>query len=446
MKWDTLKRASGSDMAVIESGWQEFKARIGQQFKRSRTRETAACYVQGLLGRAKRKNGWQLSEAAGHSNPDKIQYLLERAKWDADAARDELISYAHDKLESDDGVLILDETGFIKKGEHSVGVQRQYSGTAGRIENCQIGVFMAYASKHGRTLLDRALYLPKSWHDDEERCTRAGVPRQQCFATKPQLAITMLSRARDHGVNAQWVLGDEVYGNDSQLRQWCKQHEQPYVLAVSCQHRVWVGWRQVRVDAVLDEQPAGVWHTLSAGRGSKGDRKYEWSFWGGKAPRGWVTGILFRRSLSKKEVSYYEVLAKPDTQLAQLAAAAGRRWAIEECFQSAKGEVGLDEYEVRTWDAWHRHMTLAMWAHAFLTIQRMSLADTNKKKLRRRASRRLRPVVHPGDPTRVDLASVARAAQPRSSPTLVVVETLSSKDCSRLPLQEAAAEVVDLRL
>lgn len=382
-------------MELIRSGWQDLVLRVGRQFTRPQTRDSASCYMQGLLSRIERKNGWQLSEAAGHDRPDRLQYLLERAKWSAEEARSDLIAYVRDAMPDKRGVLVLDETGFLKKGEQSVGVQRQYSGTAGRIDNCQIGVFMAYATAHGRTLIDRELYLPKSWVDNPDRCTRAGVPSTRTFSTKPQLAIAMLARARAHGLHAAWVLGDEVYGNDYRLRHWCEVRKQPYVLAVSCQHRVWMGWRQVRLDHVLAKCPDDVWRTLSAGDGCKGERLYDWAFLSdarARSPKGCVKGYLFRRSLTTGDISYYAVLAKPHTTLQQLAETAGRRWAVEECFQSAKGEVGLDEYEVRTWDAWHRHMTLAMWAHAFLTIQRCRLA-TNKKKSANHVMRAARTAV-----------------------------------------------------
>jgi SRSO17 transposase len=414
MRWNTFKRRADSELRRVDAGWSELQTRLGKHFPRHETRSNASAYIKGLLGRVERKNGWQLAEAAGHNRPDKLQYLLERARWDADVARDDLIAYVRDTMGTKNGALVLDETGFLKKGQHSVGVQRQYSGTAGRIENCQVGVFIAYASHRGRTLIDRELYVPRSWHDDEARCKQAGVPKERAFATKPQLAIAMLERAIAGGIQAAWVLGDEVYGNDTQLRRWCEGHRQPYVLAVSCQHRVWIDWRQVRVDEVLKRQPDGVWHTLSAGQGTKGERKYAWALWSGPcahAPKGWTKGILFRRSLCTNETSYYSVFMKPGTTLPHLASAAGRRWAVEECFQSAKGEVGLDEYEVRTWKAWHRHMTLAMWAHAFLTVQRMHLEQADKKKHADRHERRTCAHLDSRNSARTTAPAVASATQ-----------------------------------
>jgi len=274
-------------------------------------------------------------------------------------------------------VLVIDETGFLKKGDKSVGVQRQYSGTAGRIENCQIGVFLAYATLQGRTFLDRELYLPQAWAGDAARRAEAGVPAAVAFATKPQLAQRMLQRAREAGVLAGWVTGDAVYGNDRRLRCWLEEQKQPFVLEIACKEALWSwqerGPQQGRADRLAAPIPAANWERLSAGWGAKGPRLYDWA----RVPLfrpgwpGWEHWLLVRRSIAKPdELAYYVVFAPEDTALAELVRVAGSRWAIEECLESAKGEVGLDQYEVRKWDGWYRFITLALLAHAYLTVLR----------------------------------------------------------------------------
>ncbi|MEN9938751.1 MAG: transposase [Chloroflexota bacterium] len=223
-----------------------------------------------------RKNGWQLAEITGAPNPYGVQHLLGRAVWDPDLLRDELRSYVLDYLADDHAIAVLDETGFLKKGRHSAGVARQYSGTAGRIENCQIGVFLTYATKHGHTLVDRELYLPAEWTDDRERCRAAGIPDDRVFATKPALARQMLERTRASGVPFAWVSGDSVYGDDRGLRQWLEAHDQAFVLAVSGKETVWIDGRQQRITDWLDALPTDGWERLSAGVGSKGLRWYNW--------------------------------------------------------------------------------------------------------------------------------------------------------------------------
>jgi SRSO17 transposase len=350
-------------------GLDELAERIAPRFRRTEARQRARSYLSGLLAPLERKNGWHLAEAAGDTSPDSVQDFLSRMRWDADAVRDDLRAYVIEHLGDVDAVMALDETGFIKKGEHSVGVQRQYSGTAGRIENCQVGVFLGYASRHGHTLLDRALYLPKTWADDEERRRIAWVPEDVSFATKPKLGIAMLERALDAGVPCAWVTGDCVYGGDSALRRFLERRRVGYVLAVtSAQH---LGL--VPVLDWVEDVPANGWHRLSAGAGAKGPRLYDWAFlpFRGAVPEDWGKGLLIRRSLGEKqELAFYLTSAPPGTTLADLVRVAGTRWTIEECFEAAKGEVGLDQYEVRSWTGWHRHITLAMLALAYLTVLR----------------------------------------------------------------------------
>ena len=349
--------------------------RIGPRFARSEPRVRAGVYLRGLLSTVERKNGWTLSEQAGDRSPDAMQRLLNHADWDADAVRDDLRDYVVEHLGDESAVLVVDETGFLKKGTRSAGVARQYSGTAGRIENCQIGVFLAYAAPVGRTFLDRELYLPKAWIEDRDRCAAAGIGPDVEFRTKPELALAMLTRALDAGVPAGWVAGDEVYGQHSGLRLALEERGMPYVLAVPVnQHTIASPdgrIAQARVDAVSAVVPEPDWTRLSAGAGAKGPRIYEWV----RVPirplsepdRYW---LLVRRSVTGGELAHYLCFCPPTASLADLVAVAGRRWAIEESFQTAKGQVGLDHYQVRRYDAWYRHITLVMLAHAYLTVTR----------------------------------------------------------------------------
>ena len=262
-------------------GLEQLHTRIAPRFARSEQRNRVLAYLKGLLSPTKRKNGWQLAEQAGEKNPDGIQRLLNNALWHADLVRDDLREYVVEHLGEETAVLVVDETGFLKKGNKSVGVKRQYSGTAGRIENCQIGVFVAYASSKGHTLLDRELYLPKEWAEDEERREEAGVPQEVEFATKPQLARKMLERALEAEVPCKWVTADEVYGGDRRLRIWLEQQEQAFVLAVTSNEPLWCnigrGLRQERVKDMLASIADDEWYRLSAGDGAKGPRLYDWA-------------------------------------------------------------------------------------------------------------------------------------------------------------------------
>jgi SRSO17 transposase len=357
--------------------------RIGVRFSRSEAREQAVKYIEALLSTIERKNGWQIAEEAGEKTPYGMQHLLGRAQWSADELRDDLQQYVQDYLAQDDGVMIVDETGFLKKGSKSAGVQRQYSGTAGRIENCQIGVFLAYASSKGRTFIDRELYLPKEWAKDADRRLEADIPKEVKFATKGELARRMLERAFDAGIKAKWVTADEVYGSDRKLRMWLEEREQPFVLAITSQEYLWIGFRQVRVSKALDLIPTSAWHQRSAGDGTKGPRLYEWAAISltRLAEPQWEHWLLVRRNITDPtDLAYYVVFAPTGTTLQQLAEVAGTRWAIEESFETAKGEVGLDQYEVRSWTGWYRHITLSLWAHAFLTVTRALAIEQDVKK------------------------------------------------------------------
>jgi SRSO17 transposase len=353
--------------------WDERERRIGAVFARAEMRTRAMAYLAGLLSPAERKNSWQLAELSGDQHPYGFQHLLGRADWDPGVLRDRLRADVTAYLHAPDAVGVIDETGFLKKGTHSAGVARQYSGTAGRIENCQIGVFLAYASRHGHTLLDRALYLPAAWTDDRERCRRAGIPEAHAFATKPALARQMLERTRTTGVVMAWITGDSIYGDDRALRQWLEEHRQAYVLAVSGKAFVWMQHHQRRISTLLAALPGEGWEQSSAGMGSKGPRWYDWLRLEANAPQqgGWQRGVLLRRRMTDPtEVTAYIAYAPATTSLAEMVRVAGMRWTGEESLQTAKGEVGLDHYEVRSWTGWYRHMTLAMWAQAFLAVVR----------------------------------------------------------------------------
>ncbi len=387
--------------------------RMGDLFARSEVRERSLAYLEGLLSGCERKNGWQVAECVGDASPYGMQYLLGRARWDADELQARLSEYVQDKLGSPDAVLILDETGFLKKGSHSAGVQRQYSGTAGRIENSQIGVFLGYAGKRGHVLLDRELYLPQTWVEDGERCRAAGLPEEVHFATKPMLGKRMLERAFQAGVPCGWVAGDEVYGRDSKLRRWLEERRQPYVLAVAADQRLWrQDMRQHRVDEIANTLPTRAWKRLSAGRGAKGERLYDWARMPWAECEGWEHALLVRRSLeAEPEYAFYFTYAdKKQSRLKPLVAVAGQRWAIESGFQMAKGECGLAHYEVRHWQGWYRHITLYMLAMAVLAVLRAG----EKKTFRQEG-----PSQRTGNPAFARFRAARRLARPGTSSALV---------------------------
>lgn len=373
-------------LAMIHSWEQDLESlaqQIAPRFARPQARQRALDYLRGLLSPVERKNGWQLAEQLGHSTPSRMQHLLGRAVWDADAVRDDLVRYALEHLSDPEGVLVIDETGFLKKGDKSCGVARQYSGTAGRIENCQVGVFLAYATEKGHTFLDRKLYLPKEWTDDPLRCREAEVPDKVLFTTKPKIARQMLEHAFEAGVPCRWVTGDSVYGNDRSLQLWLQQQGVAHVLAVTGQEMVTIGWEQYRVKELLPAVPEDAWHLLCCGAGSKGPRLDAWARLPLNPACGteWERWLLVRKSLSDpEELTGYIAFAPAGTPIQTLVEVAGTRWTIECCFESAKGEVGLDEYEVRSFHGWYRHITLAMLAHAFLTVLRAQEAEFDLKK------------------------------------------------------------------
>jgi SRSO17 transposase len=355
--------------------------RVGARFARSEPRARVREYVSGLVAGLERKNGWTLAEQAGERAPDGMQRLLRWADWDVEGVRDDVRDHVIAQLGDRAGVLILDDTGFVKKGVRSAGVQRQYSGTAGRVENCQIGVFLAYATDRGHALIDRELYLPETWTSDRDRCRAAGIPDEVEFATKPRLGMAMLERAITAGVAFSWVTADEAYGQVKYLRVWLEQQDAAYVLATKRNDTLITagpefGFAEQRADVLIDGLDPRAWRRLSVGAGAHGVRAYEWA----RVPIriGWRPGrghwLLARRKIDDPtEIAYYVCYGPRRATLVDLAWTAGTRWRIEECFQQAKTDAGLDHYQVRSWRAWYAHITLSMLALAWLTAARLKL-------------------------------------------------------------------------
>jgi SRSO17 transposase len=382
----TERAASAGERALslISQGAQalaDLSLRIAPHFGRVEVRRRVGRYLQGLLASVERKNGWQLAEELGEESAHGVQRLLAEADWDEEAVRDDLRAYVMEHLGEAGGILVVDETGFVKKGKKSAGVARQYSGTAGRRENSQIGVFLLYASSKGSAFIDRTLYLPEEWTQDRVRCREAGIPDEVEFATKGELAKLMLERAYASGVPADWIVGDTVYGYD-ELRMWLEEQQKNYVLAVPETHQVWVQGRSQPVGLVAALLPQEAWVVLSAGEGSKGPRLYEWAWLqlSEVTPSGRARWVLIRRSLSDpSKRAYYRVSGPAQTTLPELVRVAGSRWKVEEGYEQAKGEVGLDQYEVRTWRAWYRYVTLALLAHAALVVMQGQTNAQGKK-------------------------------------------------------------------
>jgi len=383
------------------AGFLRFCARFADVFGRKEPRAQATKYLRGLMSSVPRKNSWQVAEAVGDRIPDATQRLLYRSKWSADAARDRLRQFVVEVFGEEDAIGVVDESGFIKKGKHSVGVKRQYSGTAGKVENCQIGTFLSYATTKGHAFLDRRLYLPEGeWCNDLERRKHAKVPDNVIFQTKPKQAMEMLEDAWQAGVPMRWVAGDEVYGDSTALRDLIARHGRWYVLAVKTSTPIWTERPQVvepkpqergrpRTKARLaeaspsattakvgvDSWPESRWQSLTVAEGEKGLITYDWACQriiekcdGLPGRDSW---LIARRSLSDPtDIAYYLSNAPADTPLLKLAQVASTRYTVEQCIEEAKGETGLDEYEVRHWHSWHRHITLSMMAHAWLASAR----------------------------------------------------------------------------
>jgi SRSO17 transposase len=348
----------------VGGGLEAVHARIAPRFARAEPRRRVLGYLRGLLGAVTRKNGWQLAEHAGEATPDGMQRLLSTADWDPELVRDDLRGYVVEHLGDPGAVLVVDDTGFLKKGTTSVGVQRQYSGTAGKVDNCQLGVFLAYASGMGRAFIDRELYLPRVWVEDPARCRAARVPPEVGFQTKPQLARVMLERALDAEVPAAWVTADEVYGGDPALRGWLEDRGVSYVLAVKGSEPLGTATSGSATAAqVAASVPAEQWVAASAGHGAKGRRLDDWARLQLAAPAAadgqrW---LLVRRSHRDQELAFYACFGPAETSLLGLVRVAGTRWVVEEGFQQAKTEVGLDHYEVRRWPGWYRPSPWPYW-------------------------------------------------------------------------------------
>lgn len=377
-----------------------FHSRFAGVFRRKEPRAQAAKYLRGLMAQVQRKNSWQVAEAVGDRIPDATQRLLYRAHWEADAARDVLQQYAIEVFGDEEGIGVVDETGFIKKGTRSVGVKRQYSGTAGKVENCQIGTFLSYVTVKGHVFLDRRLYLPVEWCDDPERRAGAKVPEEVVFQTKPQQAIAMLEHAWQQGVPMRWVTGDEVYGDAPALRDTIARHGRLYVFAVRTHTPVWIerppiiepqpqerGRPRTRVRLAEDASPATTvaavvatwpeqrWQRLTVAEGEKGLITYDWACQrvveSGNGLPGRDAWLIARRSLNDaQEIAHYLSNGPADMRLLKMAEVAAQRYTVEQCIEEAKGETGLDDYEVRHWQSWHRHITLSMMAHTWLAAVR----------------------------------------------------------------------------
>jgi len=381
------------------SSLREIKARIRLLFTQERVAASAGLFLDGLLGDERRKTGWMRAEAAGDPGPWRQQAILGRGRWDADELRDIVRDYVVEHLAADDAVLVIDETGFLKQGRASCGVGRQYTGSAGKITNCQIGVFAALVSRHGHAFIDRALYLPKAWTDDAARMAAAHVPDGKAFATKPGLAVAMIGRAIAAGVPFAWVAADSVYGVGD-VETVLRRAGRGYVLGVNSNHqfRSWKGKPPVAgtAEAIAGTVEASRWKRLSAGDGTKGARLHDWAYCEladldaadyDKARSGvWTRGLLIRRSIADAELAFFSTWCPAGTGIETLVRVEGHRWAIEDSFETAKNELGLDHNETRSWHGWHRHVSLVMLAFAMMAaIQHRANITTPPKTLRRAA-------------------------------------------------------------
>jgi len=365
----------------IEQEYNGLMTRISGEFANELGYRNAENYVKGLLGTAERKNGWQLSEYIGENSPYKMQQFLYRGEYSAEGLRDELRSYVGEKLGEAEGILVVDDTGFIKQGKKSCGVKRQYTGTVGKVANCQIGVFLTYASTRGHSAIDRRLYIPKEWIEDTERRKEAGVPKEAKFQTKPEMGLEMIQEATKAGVAYRWVTGDSAYGDYTTMRHWLEENGKYYVLNISRNEYIYHEY----VGNLMSNLPSDGWFEASCGDGSKGARVYDWQILAtsGKVPKGFKRVMLVRRSKNERssfskpdEMKAYIAFAGVDTPDTKLVEVAGTRWTVETCFKESKGEVGLDHYEVRSYGGWYKHITFALIALAFLTVLSANSLDT----------------------------------------------------------------------
>ena len=373
----------------------EGKARMRPLFKHPSVAESASAYIDGLLGPERRKTGWMRAEAAGDTGPWRQQAVLGRAAWDADALRDVVRDYVIEMLGAPDAVLVIDETGFLKQGKSSCGVSRQYTGSAGKITNCQIGVFAAYASEHGHAFIDRQLYLPKAWTSDPERRAAAHVPDAVTFGTKPAIATKMISQAMAADVPFAWVAGDSVYGV-GEVEMLLRRAGKGYVLGVTGSHHFWSWSTKLAVAGtaaeIAETLDAAGWQRLSAGSGTKGERLYDWTYleladitaaeFGADLPGTWTRGLLIRRNLADENLAFFTTWCPAGTGIEMLVKVEGTRWAIEDAFETAKNELGLDHNETRSWHGWHRHVSLVVLAFAMLTAVKRRANDMPPPKSR----------------------------------------------------------------
>ncbi|QBM77947.1 IS701 family transposase (plasmid) [Sphingomonas sp. AAP5] len=379
----------------------DVKARMRGLFTQERVAASAGLFLDGLLGDERRKTGWMRAEAAGDPGPWRQQAILGRGRWDADALRDIVRDYVVETLAAEDAVLVIDETGFLKQGKASCGVSRQYTGSAGKITNCQIGVFGAYVSHHGHAFIDRALYLPKVWTSDSERMDAAHVPMETRFATKPALAVQMIARTIAADVPFAWVAADSVYGVGD-VEQALRGAGKGYVLGVGSNHHFgsWVGKPAVFGTAgeIAQDLDPAAWHRLSAGEGTKGARLHDWAYleladieatdYGEGRSGVWTRGLLIRRHIADGELAFFTTWCPAGTGIDALVHVEGHRWAIEDSFETTKNELGLDHNETRSWHGWHRHVSLVMLAFAMMAVIRHHANEVTPPKRMRTTPRR----------------------------------------------------------
>jgi len=384
------------------SSLRDVKARMRPLFSQERVAACAGLFLDGLLGDERRKTGWMRAEAAGDPGPWRQQAILGRGRWDADALRDIVRDYALETFADEDAVLVIDETGFLKQGKASCGVARQYTGSAGKITNCQIGAFAAYVSRHGHAFIDRALYLPKAWTDDPERRTAVHVPDDVGFATKPQIALRMIARAIAAKIPFCFVAADSVYGT-GEIETTLRKAGKGYVLGVAANH-VFHSWGKKQIvrgtaAKIAQNLPGSAWRRLSAGDGTKGARLHDWAYleladldageYNRTVTGKWTRGLLIRRNIADGDLAFFSTWCPRDTPMEKLVLVEGHRWAIEDSFETAKNELGLDHNETRSWHGWHRHVSLVMLAFAMMAVIRHHANVTRppKKTMRRRRAK-----------------------------------------------------------
>lgn len=380
-------------LGLWASSLRDVKARLRPLFRQERVAASAWKLLDGLLGNEPRKTGWMRAEAAGDLGPWRQQAILGRGRWDAEALRDIVRDYALETLADADAVLVIDETGFLKQGKASCGVARQYTGSAGKITNCQIGVFASYVSRHGHAFIDRSLYLPQAWTDDPERMTAAHVPDDVSFATKPQIARSMIARAIAAKVAFSFVAADSVYGT-GEIETALRKAGKGYVLGVAANH-VFHSWGRKQMVSgsaakIAQNLPKSAWRRLSAGDGTKGARLHDWAYleladldtgeYNSTLTGKWTRGLLIRRNIADGDLAFFSTWCPKDTPMKKLVSVEGHRWAIEDSFETAKNELGLDHNETRSWHGWHRHVSLVMLAFAMMAVIRQHANITSPPK------------------------------------------------------------------